>query len=91
MPQQARTKTDRGDYVVTSFQIPDRTTIKAGEKKDLTEGGEKTKKRRVGAFHLDDSEEEGEQGEAQTQEPAEVETAIEEKQPVVVAAPVQEK
>lgn len=88
MPQQARTKTDRGDYVVTGFQIPDRATAKAGDKKDLTEG-EKSKKRRVGAFQLDDSEEEGEQGEAQTEEPAEVEAAVEEKKPEVVAAPVQ--
>ena len=47
-PPQPRQKTERGDYVVTSFQIPDRVSTKQ-DKKGLTEG-EKQKKRRVGAF-----------------------------------------
>jgi hypothetical protein len=86
-----RTKTDRGDYVVTSFQIPDRVKGGAADKKDLTEG-EKSKKRRVGAFQLDDSDlEEEEQQVAQAEEPAQV-AVVEEKQPevavVAVAAPV---
>jgi len=88
VPQQVRTKTDRGDYVVTSFQIPDRATAK-GDKKELTEG-EKTKKRRVGAFQLDDSDLEEEEQQAQAEETAQVEApVVEEKKPEVVAAPVQ--
>lgn len=63
-PPQPRQKTDRGDYVVTSFQIPDRiASIKADAKKtEGAEGETKQKKRRVGAFQLDDSDlEEGEE------------------------------
>ncbi len=67
-PPAPRQKTERGDYVVTSFQIPDRVAlIKADATKKTGEEGEEvvqTKKRRVGAFQIDDSDlEEGEQQE----------------------------
>ena len=87
-PPQPRTKTERGDYVVTSFQIPDRTSGK-GDTKELTEG-DKKKTRRVGAFQIDDSdlEEEEQQAVAEqtTEEP--VTAVVEEKKEVAVAAPV---
>jgi hypothetical protein len=60
---------------VTSFQIPDRVGAK-GDKKELTEG-DKQKKRRVGAFQLDDSDlEEEEQTEAQAEEPTQVQAPV---------------
>lgn len=55
-PPQPRQKTDRGDYVVTSFQIPDRAAAQKVDPKAGAEGETKQKKRRVGAFQLDDSD-----------------------------------
>lgn len=57
-PPVPRVKTDRGDYVVTSFSIPDRVSDTKAKVKTTEEGEEKQKKRRVGAFHVDDSDEE---------------------------------
>ncbi len=87
---QNRTKTERGDYVVTSFQIPDRVSGK-GDKKELTDA-DKQKKRRVGAFQLDDSDlEEEEQAQQATEEvEAPVQEAVPEEKKEV-PAPVQEK
>jgi len=47
-----RQKNERGDYVVTGFQIPDRL----GEKKDKA-AGEVKKAKKTGLFHLDSDEE----------------------------------
>ena len=83
----ARQKTERGDYVVTSFQIPDRTTTKA-EKKGDEEGAQK-KKRRVGAFQIDDSdleEEEVNAGAAVEESPVAQEEEQKVEAPVVVAS-----
>jgi len=55
-PPAPRTKTDRGDYVVTSFHIPDRVAA-IGKSIPKAEEGEQKKVRKVGAFQLDSDEE----------------------------------
>lgn len=89
-PAQPRTKTERGDYVVTSFQIPDRVSDTKAKSNVAGEVEEKKKKRRVGAFQIDDSDLEEETEEA-TQASTEAVVAQEEVKeqptPVVQAAP----
>ena len=55
-PAIVRQKNERGDYVVTGFQIPDRVA----EKKEKA-GGETKKAKKTGLFQLESDEEEEEE------------------------------